>query len=146
MSNLVRGIAIPLFDKLSTNDESAKRGAFLLSPDQVHASICRELSRLFNTRSRLMPSEFAQSSGTTIDYGIPDFSAFSAERPEDVAVIASGILQAIGHYETRLSKVNVNVLAAPLRGDPARIIVSGNVTIGLEVQRLSFELQLNGQQ
>lgn len=146
MSNLVRGAAVPLFDKLLVHTEGETGDFFLLSPTQLHASIGRELSRLLNTRSRLMPSQYALTTGTSIDYGIPDFSALSSQRQEDLELMAAGIHLAIGHYETRLKNVSVKVAEAPMRGNPTVVQIGGDVTIGLHVKRLSFELQLGGDQ
>jgi len=145
MSNLVRGAAIPLFDKLSAAEAGATSDFFLLSPEQLHASIGRELFCLLNTRSRLMPSRFGESTGTSIDYGIPDFSALSPQRGEDIELIEAGIRQAIGHYETRLGNVSVKVSEGHSRGDPAAVMIGGDVRIGLNVRRLSFQLQLGGE-
>lgn len=143
MSELVRGSSVPLFDRLALHEERVGEGAFLLLPEQLEASIGLELSRLFNTRTRLMPSQYGQSTGTVIDYGIPDFSALSPGRGEDLELMQAALLQAIGHFEPRLSNVTVAVSPEPNRGHAARVRIGGDVVIGLKQQRVSFELALD---
>ena len=143
MSELVRGSSVPLFDRLSSHESPGNAGAFLLAPDQLEASLARELSRLFNTRCRLMPSQYKESTGTVIDYGIPDFSAMSPRRGEDRELLEAALAHAVGFFEPRMSKVVVKVSAIPERGDAATATVSGDVMIGLKPQRMSFSLNLN---
>ncbi len=143
MSELVRGSSVPLFDRLALNDEQMGEGAFLLLPEHLEASIGRELSRLFNTRTRLAPSQYGQSTGTVIDYGIPDFSALSPRRGDDLELMQNALLQAIRHFEPRLSNVTVSVGAVPGRGHSAQVRVGGDMVIGLKQQRVGFALELD---
>jgi type VI secretion system protein ImpF len=143
MSELVRGSSVPLFDRLASSEAPGGVGAFLLSPEQLQASVARELSRLFNTRSRLAPSAMSESTGTAIDYGIPDFSALSPRNDEDRELIEKGLVQAIGFYEPRMRNVAVKVSEVAGRGDGAVVTISGDLTIGLKPQRVSFSLNLN---
>ena len=146
MSELVRGSSVPLFDRLSSNEGPGGIGAFLLLPEQLEASIARELARLFNTRNRLSLSEHGSSTGTVIDYGIPDFSALSPRRGEDRDKLESALLAAVNFYEPRLKNVKVKVEAVADRGDVAAVTLSGDMTIGLQHQRVSFSLNLNPSQ
>jgi type VI secretion system protein ImpF len=146
MSELVRGSSVPLFDRLASGEGQGGAGAFLLPPDQLEASIARELSRLFNTRCRLPPSRLSESTGTSIDYGIPDFSAMSPRHAEDRELIEKALVQAIGFYEPRMRRIAVKVMEVPGRRDAAVATVSGDVMIGLKPQRVSFALNLNPSQ
>ena len=146
MTELVRGSSVPLFDRLAASEAPGGVGAFLLLPEQLEASVARELSRLFNTRSRIAPSAMAQSTGTAIDYGIPDFSALSPRNDEDRVVIEKALVQAIGFYEPRMRNVAVKVSEVAGRGDRAVATVSGDLTIGLKPQRVSFALNMNPSQ
>lgn len=143
MSQLVRGSSVPLFDRLALHEERPGTGAFLLLPEQLEASIGLELSRLFNTRTRLMPSQYGQSTGTVIDYGIPDFSALSPSRGEDLELMQAALVQAIAHFEPRLRNVTVVVSPEPGRGHAAWARIGGDVMIGLKQQRVSFDLALD---
>lgn len=143
MSELVRGSSVPLFDRLAAQEAAGRDASWLLLPEQLQASIARELSRLFNTRSRLPPSEYHQNSGTVIDYGVPDFSALYARRGDDVAVLESALARAVTLFEPRLSNVTVKVQGMVQRADAAAVTVGGDVMIGLKAQRVSFELEMN---
>jgi len=114
----------------------------MLLPEQLQASIGAELSRLFNTRSRLGPSQYQDSTGTVIDYGIPDFSALSPRRGDDMHLLEVTLKQAINFYEPRLSNVSVAVIGVPQRADAAAVRVEGDVMVGLKAQRVSFDLQV----
>lgn len=146
MSELVRGSSVPLFDRLAQQEGPGGTGAFHLSPQQLQASVARELARLFNTRSRLGLSELSHSTGTVIDYGLPDFSALSPRRGEDREVLERALVQVVAHYEPRLANVKVKVDAVPERGDVAAVTVSADLSIGTQAQRVSFSLNLNPSQ
>jgi type VI secretion system protein ImpF len=146
MTELVRGSSVPLFDRLAQQEGPEGTGAFLLSPDQMQASVARELARLFNTRSRLALSDIARSTGTVIDYGVPDFSALSPRRGEDRELLERALVQAITQFEPRLTHVRVKVDAVPERGDVAAVVVSADMAVGLQAQRVSFSLNLNPSQ
>jgi type VI secretion system protein ImpF len=142
MSKLVRGASVPLFDRLSSRHADSSESRQLLSPEELQASIGRELSRLLNTRSRLGPAEFIEESGTTIDYGIPDVSALASGSQSDLDMIGSAVAVAVRHYEPRLNEVKVKVLPAAERNG-ARLHIGGTVRIGLKPRQLSFELPLD---
>jgi type VI secretion system protein ImpF len=146
MTELVRGSSVPLFDRLALAEGADGTGAFLLSPQQMEASVARELARLFNTRSRLSLSDMSQSTGTVIDYGVPDFSALSPRRGEDRELLERALVQSITDFEPRLSNVKVKVEPAPDRGDVAAVVVNADMTVGLQAQRVSFSLNLNPSQ
>lgn len=146
MSELVRGSSVPLFDRLSSQQGSVSSRHQLLTPEALQASIARELSRLLNTRSRLKPSEFADSTGTTIDYGIPDFSALSAQSQVDLELLESSIRQAIVHYEPRLQDVSVKAFPSAAAGGAATLLIHGKVVINMKLRQLNFEISLDQQQ
>jgi type VI secretion system protein ImpF len=146
MSELVRGSSVPLFDRLSSLEGAVGNRNQLLTPEQLEASIGRELSRLMNTRSRLSPTEFAASTGTTIDYGIPDISALSPKSHADLELLQLTIGQAVRHYEPRLKDVTVKAFPAGNPGAAATLVIGGTVMIGLKLRQLNFELQLDQRQ
>lgn len=146
MSELVRGSPVPLFDRLSSVQGADGSRQQLLTPEQLEMSIGRELSRLMNTRSRLSPSEFAGSTGTALDYGIPDISALSPTSHPDLDLLQATIRQAIVHYEPRLKDVTVKAFPSAHGGGAAALLIGGTVTIGLKLRQLNFELQLDQRQ
>lgn len=140
MAELIRGASIPLFERLQGGDT----GQFgqVMSPAQLELSIARELSRLLNTRSRLVMREFLDSSGTTLDYGIPDVSALSSRSQSDLDLLQSAITKAIVMYEPRLKNVVVKAASSAMDAT-TRVAISGMVTIDMKLRPLSFELQLD---
>lgn len=146
MAELVRGAPVPLFDRLSLVGAASESRHQLLSAVQLEDSIGRSLFSLLNTRSRLGASEFASSTGTTLDYGIPDISALSAVASHDLDLLQSTVAQAISHYEPRLKDVHVKAFPATKPGGGALLLISGTVTIDLKLRQLNFELQLAQQQ
>jgi type VI secretion system protein ImpF len=139
MAELARGSCVPLFDRLSQTD-SVTQGQ-LMTPQQLELSIARELSRLFNTRSRLTVGEFSAAVGT-LDYGIPDVSSLSPRSQQDMERLQGAVAHAIRCYEPRLKNVKVKAFASA-SGQAAAMLISGEVTIQMKLQPLSFELQLD---
>lgn len=146
MSELIRGYSAPLFDRLSSAGGLVEAGNSLLTPTQLDASIGRELSHLLNTRSRLTASEFFLSTGSCIDYGVPDSSALSPNSSSDLELLQSTVKQAINYYEPRLNNVTVKAFSTSYPKTTTMLVISGTVTIGLKFRQLNFELQLDSQQ
>lgn len=145
MSELTRGVFVPLFDRLSSADTSIKTEQ-LLSPEQLEYSIARDLSRLLNTRSSLLAADFVAQAGTTLNYGMPDISALSPKSESDLALLQGLVAHAIQCFEPRLKQVEVQASASAKFAGGVVLIISGVVTIGLMLRQLNFELQLDQRQ
>ena len=139
MNELIRGAGLPLFDRLSQSATTDSKR--LASPQQMELSIGRELVRMFNTRSKVPLRSFANASGT-LDYGIPDFTALSPRSVTDMHQLQTAIVHAINCFEPRLKNVSVRAFPAA-REKAAALVISGEVTIEMKLQPLSFELQLD---
>lgn len=146
MSELVRGSSVPLFDRLSSAGELSITSRQLFTPEQLELSIGRELSRLMNNRSRLTISQFPESGGTTLDYGIPDISALVPQSDADLELLQATVRQAVTFYEPRLKDVTVKAFRSTDSGTSATLLIGGTVTIGLKLRQLNFELQLDPRQ
>ena len=142
MAELLRGTLVPLFDRLTLVGAASISRRQLLSATQLEDSIGQALFNLLNTRSRLSPSEFSNSTGTTLDYGIPDISALSAVASTDLEFLESTVAQAISHYEPRLKNVSIKAFPSVKAGGGAQLVISGAVAIGLKFRQVNFELQL----
>lgn len=150
MSDLIRSAPLPLFDRLCWTDEA--QGATLDSLG-LKASIGRELSRLFNTRSKLTFAEFSNCfethSGTVIDYGVPDFTALSPRSGDDLEVLQNALQQAIKMFEPRLMHTQVKVFSRPV--DSGNSVHFGNVQahivaavqMGLTLRRIELDMNLS---
>lgn len=142
MSELVKGGVVPLFDRLASAPSEHARAAHLETMESLQDSIGRELRRLFNTRSPLSAAEYAQGNGTVLEYGIPDFSALSAQNAADLQQLSATLRQAVQRYEPRLSDVTVQVSATPNRHEVALVRIGAQARAGLALRRVDFEMLL----
>jgi type VI secretion system protein ImpF len=137
-----------LFDRLvdehphRKHEPTPQRG---LDPDELYASIRRELVRLLSTRCPLTGDEALNRRRTVIDYGLPDLEEGGrALVREDRMRMARLIRQAIEAYEPRLRSVEVEVISPP--GGTGKLVVSVEALLSMEQMRapLSFSIPLGG--
>jgi type VI secretion system protein ImpF len=105
-------VRMPLFDRLVDRDHHLRhelRPMRTLDRRGVKESVRRELEQLFNTRCPVPAHHLAGRVRSVIDYGIPDFSTFSARNHDDRQRIAEILRAAIEIYEPRLAQVHVSV-------------------------------------
>lgn len=133
---------MPLFDRLASAPSAHARDAHLETMASLQDSIGRELRQLFNTRSPLSVADYAQGSGTVLEYGIPDFSALSAQNTADLQQLAAALRLAVQRYEPRLSDVSVQVSATPNRHEVALVRIGAQARAGLALRRVDFEMLL----
>lgn len=112
-------IRMPLFDRLVDQDPLQRwevRPLRTLGRRGLEESVRRELEQLFNTRCSIPAHRLSGHSWTVVDYGIPDFSGFSAHSAEDRARVAEILRRAIELFEPRLTGVRVHLEAIPEDG------------------------------
>jgi type VI secretion system protein ImpF len=105
-------VRTPLFDRLVDRDRFLRhelRPMRTLDRRGVKESVRRELEQLFNTRCPVPAHRLAGRVRSVIDYGIPDFSTFSARNYDDWQRMAEILRAAIEIYEPRLAQVHVTV-------------------------------------
>jgi type VI secretion system protein ImpF len=102
-----------LFERLVDEEPKSSPGEphplRILDRRELKESVRRELGRLLNTRCSIPTHLLGQEERTVLDYGIPDFSSFSAHNADDHKLIASIIAQTIPVFEPRLQQVRVTV-------------------------------------
>ena len=79
---------------------------------QMKEHVARDLSALLNTRREMlteMPDEYKELKGTILEYGLPDFTAFSLTNVSDQKRIRRGVELAIAAFEPRLKSVRVSL-------------------------------------
>ena len=76
---------------------------------ELYLSVLQELNRLLNSRCPLTFDKLENRERTTIDYGVPDFSAFNPQSLDDQKLLAKNIKDTIGVYEHRLEGVRVKI-------------------------------------
>lgn len=140
MSDLVRSAPAPLFDRLCAQDEGAGSA---LDARGLQASIGRELGRLLNTRCGLTLAQFADCTGTVLDYGVPDFTALSPRSGADMELLRSAVERAIALFEPRLMHTEVKLGGQGVHPERARIHIAGAVRMGLALRRIELDMDLN---
>ena len=76
---------------------------------ELYLSVLQELDRLLNSRCPLTFDELESRERTTIDYGVPDFSAFNPQSLSDQKLLEKNIKETIEAYEHRFEGVRVQV-------------------------------------
>ncbi|MGJ7530158.1 type VI secretion system baseplate subunit TssE [Variovorax sp. GB1P17] len=142
MSELAKGGVAPLFDRLASAPSTHGTGAHLATMESLQESIGRELRLLFNTRSPLSGADYAQGSGTVLEYGIPDFSALGTQSASDLEQVAAALRLAVQRYEPRLADVTVHVSASPDRHELALVRIGAQARADLQRRRIDFEMLL----
>ena len=117
-------VRMPLFDRLVDRDLMLRRElrpSRTLDRRGLRESVRRELEQLCNTRCPFPAHRLPIKERSVIDYGIPDFSTFSARSFDDRNRLADLLRRAIEAFEPRL--VNVHVRVEPVPGDD--LLLSG---------------------
>ncbi len=141
MSRLIPGGPVPLFDKLDQRlDGAGEDTDQVLSIDGVEASVARELGRLLNARSPVPLSEFPQAGLTVLDYGIPDYSAHSAQNEADRRRVAAAIKRSVEAFEPRLADVNVTLVDSATGKTIALFRIDASLRVAETVRRINFTL------
>lgn len=109
----IEGARALLFERLVDLDPKAlkeePRPLRILNKQELKESVRRELERLLNTRSSIPTPLYGEEELTVLDYGIPDFSSFSAHNADDHRRIETIIKRSISAFEPRLQEVQVTV-------------------------------------
>lgn len=141
MSHDVPRAPRPLFDRLCAG---AGEDCSPLDAAGLRVSLARDLSHLLNARSRLPLSRYVDEVASVIDWGLPDFSALSAQSGGDRQLLRQAVLQAIACFEPRLQHVHVEVDTWPDDPHRARLNIDAAVRIGRELRRVEFALPADG--
>jgi type VI secretion system protein ImpF len=138
-------VRAPLFDRLVDRDPRLRREVRplrTLDRRGLRESVRRELELLFNTRCPFPAHRLAGRDLSVIDYGIPDFSAFSPRSFEDRERLADLLRRAVEAFEPRLARVQVRIEPVPgddlaLQGSIAALLLTEPVP-----EPVSFETVL----
>jgi type VI secretion system protein ImpF len=146
MADARRSVGAPalIFERLAQPLDSQGATAVVRIHDTegVRNSVLRQLRSLLNTRVPLDIDTLEGRERTTIDFGIPDLSAFPLGNSDAMARLASHISRTISVYEPRLRVGGVTLEASTGRRDALVARVSGNIEVGAIVEPVSFALAL----
>jgi type VI secretion system lysozyme-like protein len=137
------GVPTLLFERLA---QPVDRWGALKAVARVHDaeglrdSVLQQLRDLLNTRVPLDIDTLEGRERTTIDYGIPDLSAFPLGNNDAMARLAGHIARTISVYEPRLRVSDVNLEPLAGKRDALVVRVSGDIDVGTIVEAVSFAI------
>jgi len=134
--------ALPLFDRIGAAP-TARTGVRLTPVEALRLSLHLDLVRLLNTRNGLSIAQFLGGGPTSLDYGLPDTLALSAQSATDRQTWERVITRAILLYEPRLRQVEVKVTPDAARPAMARVVISATTTAAGEANPFHFDAALD---
>jgi type VI secretion system lysozyme-like protein len=140
----IEGARALLFERLVDLDpQSLKEEPHplrLLDRQQLKESVRRELGRLLNTRSSTPTPLFVEQELTVLDYGIPDFSSFSARNADDHRRMEKIIKLSINAFEPRLRDIQVTVEPVTNSTWSLRVGIDAFLVIDSLTEAVSFQV------
>ena len=103
-------------------------------------SVLRQLRCLLNTRVPLDIDTLEERERTTIDYGMPDLSAFPLGNSDAMARLERHVARTISVYEPRLRVRGVTIEVFAGRRSALLARVSGSIEVGAIVEPVSFAI------
>jgi len=105
-------VRVALFDRLIDLEpeiQKEPRPLRTMNVRELYMTVLQELNRLLNSRCPLTFDKLEDRERTTIDYGVPDFSAFNPQSLDDQKLLAKNIRDTISVYEHRLQDVRIKI-------------------------------------
>ncbi len=141
----IEGSRVLLFDRLVDEDPGAKKERIsyrVYDREGLMQSVQRELIRLLNTR-RAENFVLDPLKATVLDYGIPDFSSYSAASPTDRQQLTRLIASAVTAFEPRLQNVRVELLESSSDHRSVDGAIYGMLRIGVLLEPVAFPVVLH---
>jgi type VI secretion system protein ImpF len=150
----------PLIDRLIDRDKDRDRDRSIpASPGSdpyrtrsasvrgLKAALRRDLEWLLNTRRNpyAAPESMADLSQSLYNYGLPDFSSYSADAPKDRQKLVVEIERTVALFEPRLRNIRIQLVEGTGAGTRAlRFQIEGSLQMDPSPEHVSFdgELQL----
>ncbi|MEO8735812.1 MAG: type VI secretion system baseplate subunit TssE [Edaphobacter sp.] len=142
----IHGLRVPLFDRLVNSAPEVHKELTPLrvqGREALFSSIARDLQRLLNTR-RASDAPLDVANATVLDYGIPDFSQFSASSVTDRRYLAETLRVAISAFEPRLQEIFIHIESSD--SSPHQIVgsISCKAALGNLLEPMTFPILLHG--
>lgn len=115
-----RGVNVPYLNRMLLDEayvdeiHRLKKTQPTYSVRQLKDDVARDLAALLNSRQELqqgVPEEFKELRGSLLEFGVPDFTAYSLSSNEDRKRIRREVEQSIAQSEPRLKSVRVSLEA-----------------------------------
>ena len=116
VEDTTRGVNVPYLNRMMLDEAYPNEIHMLKKPNlsyslrQLKNDVARDLVALLNSRRELqdgVPGEFKELKGSLLEYGVPDFTAYSLVSAADRKRISREVEQAISQFESRLKAVHV---------------------------------------
>lgn len=146
-----------VIDRLAPAGGGAGAGDLRIGVEDLKQAVRRDIEWLLNTR-RLLDlklDRFPEASASILNYGIPDFSQFSATSGEDCGQLCGLITEALRRFEPRLEPRSIQVeyvrrdeltgirtvfrIRGILHVDPVRVPVSFDTHIEMDTGAIEIE-------
>jgi type VI secretion system lysozyme-related protein len=140
----MQGSRVLLFDRLVDENPEAKKERVsyrMYDREGLRQSVQQELMRLLNTR-RAQSDVLDPAQATVLDYGLPDFSAFSAASTTDRQQLGRLLTAAITAFEPRLLHPHVDLSATESDQRSLDGVITGQLRIGEELEPVAFPVLL----
>jgi type VI secretion system lysozyme-like protein len=138
-----------LFDRLMTREVGDNPATILptvqtFGEDELRASIGEQLHWLLNTRVPIdyhtLDERTRRGERSTVDYGLPDLTAYPFDDSEGRARLCAHLEQTIAIYEPRLLRPAVSLSRIASRSQGLVAEVAGAIRIGLAEAPVIFRL------
>jgi type VI secretion system protein ImpF len=123
-----------------------RRESVSYSIRQMKEHVARDLSALLNTRRELLeelPDEYKELKGTILEFGLPDFTAFSLSNVSDQKRIRRGVEVAIAAFEPRLKSVRVSLDVPKQYDQTLRFRIDAMLRVDPTPEPVTFDAMLH---
>lgn len=117
-------LTIGLFDRLLGAQTPGRQ----LTAEQYKDAVMHDLEELLNTRVAIPAQRFKnypRCAASLLNYGVPDFAAFSMSSSEDRALVCTTLRLAIERHEPRLHCVQARVSETPGAVNRIHFVITG---------------------
>ncbi|MFH0844414.1 MAG: type VI secretion system baseplate subunit TssE [Pseudomonadota bacterium] len=124
---------------LDPGSEGELRPLRTLTGEELKKSVRRDLQWLLNTRTSAPGNLIDEHELTVIEYGMPDFGAYSPENPDHCLLLTKRITRSISAFEPRLKNVKVLVEPEMLDEKTLKVRVDAEMIMETVTEPVSFE-------
>jgi len=144
-----------LFDRLvrpehagRARDAKAQQVRHTYDGEGLEQSVLEQLRWLLNTRVAIdyqtLDTRNREGQRSTVDYGIPDLSAYSVGEQAAMQRLSEHLTRTIAIFEPRISDPKVTVGPADDRNQRLTVEVSGVAAAGMIVIPVRYKIELGG--
>jgi type VI secretion system protein ImpF len=146
-----RGVNVPYLNRMLLDEayveeiHRLRKVQSSYSVRQLKDDVARDLASLLNSRQELqqgVPEEFKELRGSLLEFGVPDFTAYSLSSSEDRKRIRREVEQAIAQCEPRLKSVRVHLEPEEKFSQVLRFRIEGLLRVESLTEPVTFDAAL----